>query len=269
MLFNLIIVIFLVIFFHFMIKNYLLKNKIHTYKDEPRIEYSENVEKEESIPILSEESNPVPILSETKPTSLIMSEIIQETPGILKKNGKFTGEKTNINNIIDENLENKLAVQFDNNSNKIQNENNNQVKNDLLQYINSTVYDKNKHNSDIYKGYDEIKSKNIVFNNDNKQVDNDLNIYFENVNNKTHFNEIEDSKDSSNSTFCPPTDKSTIKNTPLSDTACLQGIDQNSNWRGRNVPLNCTVNEENVLNGGRMEGGLLAYDMEDGLYSEY
>ena len=287
MFFKLIIVIFLVIFLHFMIKNYLLKNKMN---NEPMIQYTE----EEAFPIndewldnTSSESKPAPVLSENikitnnlpMKNDVILSELnkveappavvqtVQAVPnGILKRNSKFSEDSTNINNVIDENLENKLHVQFNTDNNKVYT-GNNCVKNDLIQYINSSYYDKKKTEGDIYKGFDEIKSQNLII--DNKNVEKDLNVYFENKSGKTQFNEIEDSKDVSNSTFCPPTDKSTIKNTPFSDTACLQGIDQNSNWRGRNVPLNCSVNEENVLNGGRMEGGLLAYDMEDGLYSEY
>ena len=242
MIIKIVVVCFLLLFFHFLIKNYLLnRNASNT---DVKIEY-DNTNNTNNVLFNNEEYENDDTDTDTDKDT--------DTKGILKKNGKFTG----INTDIDDKLEKKIAVQFNIENNEVKTCDKD-VKNELLEYINSKVDSKT---DDIYKGYDEIKSQNVIIS--NKPLPH--------VNEKNDtFNEITDIKDVSNSSFCPPTDKANVKNIPLSDTSCVQGIDNNSKWRGKNVLLNKdAVLSENIMNGGVMDGGLLAYDLDDALYSEY
>jgi hypothetical protein len=241
MIIKIVVVCFILLFFHFLIKNYLLnRNASNT---DVKIEYdntnnTNTVFNNEEFEYKNDDTD---------------TDTDTDTKGILKKNGRFTG----INTDIDDKLEKKIEVQFNIENNEVKTCDKD-VKNELLEYINSKVDSKT---DDIYKGYDEIKSQNVVINNKPLPHINEKN---------DTFNEITDIKDVSNSSFCPPTDKANVKNIPLSDTSCVQGIDNNSKWRGKNVLLNKdAVLSENIMNGGVMDGGLLAYDLDDALYSEY
>jgi len=243
MIIKIVVVCFILLFFHFLIKNYLLsRNASNT---DVKIEYDNTINTTTTEFKNNTESEHISV--ENNDTD------ITDTKGILKKNGRFTG----INTDIDDKLEKKIEVQFNIKNNEVKTCDKD-VKNELLEYINSKVDSKT---DDIYKGYDEIKSQNVVIG--NKPLPH--------INEKSDtFNEITDIKDVSNSSFCPPTDKANVKNIPLSDTSCVQGIDNNSKWRGKNVLLNKdAVLSENIMNGGVMDGGLLAYDLDDALYSEY
>jgi len=242
MIIKIVVVCFILLFFHFLIKNYLLnRNASNT---DVKIEYDNTIN---TTTVLKNNIELEHISVENNDTD------ITDTKGILKKNGRFTG----INTDIDDKLEKKIEVQFNIENNEVKTCDKD-VKNELLEYINSKVDSKT---DDIYKGYDEIKSQNVVISNKPLPHINEKN---------DTFNEITDIKDVSNSSFCPPTDKANVKNIPLSDTSCVQGIDNNSKWRGKNVLLNKdAVLSENIMNGGVMDGGLLAYDLDDALYSEY
>ena len=243
---KIIFTIIILIILHLIIKNYLLDKNSNIQSE------NENI-----YPIYIEEDKQ--ILKNIKKKVHFKEENIDIRE--LAKNNNL--QKINLE--IDTNLSNKIKNQFDNNNNtniscNIEKISDTLVKNNLLSFINNSIESKS-----LYKGFDEIKSKNFSI--DKNIEGKEIGEYYESNNNT--FNELNDIKDKTNSNFCPPSEKTNIKNIPLTDTACLQGIDENSKWRGKNTLLkNEKIASETVLNGGTMDGGLQAYDYDDGLYSE-
>jgi hypothetical protein len=236
---KILIALIILIILHFLIKNYLLTHN-------------------------SNNTSTSTILSEFDNLKHVNNEESKETVSPYQKLNN-DDINTNINNDYHDKI-NKQFNKDSENPNLIQNKVNTDAKNNLLDFINNSIQ-----KNDNINGYNgEIKSTNVSLIKQSQNM-NSLASYFEETKNED-FNELNGDKDTSNKTFCVPTEKTNVKNTPFNDTSCLQGLDPNSKWRGKNFLLpggSDGTNNNNVLNGGVMPGGLLAFDNEDGLYSEY